>query len=268
MPVGRLYQTSPTDTHMKEASKTTAQQKSPAQRRAAQVHREGTPSNSTVKNLNREAQLSQMVDDLVGPDEEDGRVSMAIADLTSVPSRVRSVDKGSFASIGHQGDAALRRASPGNFQVVQTPELRTSEAWQLPLSPTSVPVQRIQSVSSIWNDELLKNTSPATPLGNAQAGPSSFPTSAKGSKAHSRVNSTTSARSPFPQPDGLSSFEPTPNAYDNIGARGDRYQSFSGHYNGMQSPLLFGAGMSPWSTGPRQSLSNPTPPNGQGSQGG
>lgn len=213
------------------------------------------PSTATTKPLNREAQLSQMVDDLVGPDEDD-----IVPPGLPVKSSVSA--KESFNAPGHKSNAALRGISPRGYQAVRTPELRT-EAWQLPLSPTGLPSQRLNSVSNIWNDAPIRETSPITPFGSAPPG---LPTSTgvRRSNAHSRVNSTNSIRSPLPQPDGLSSFEPTPNPYNSIGVRGDRYQSFSGHYTGMQSPLLFGAGVSPWSTGPRKSVPNLTPPNGQG----
>ncbi|KAK6007277.1 hypothetical protein QM012_006285 [Aureobasidium pullulans] len=213
------------------------------------------PVAATTKPLNREAQLSQMVDDLVGPDEDD-IVSPGLRGMSS-----RSVND-SFHTPVYKSNDPLRGNSPHGYQAVRTPELRT-ETWQLPLSPTGVPSQRLQSVSNIWNDAPIRETSPITPFGSVPPG---LPTSigARRSNAHSRVNSTNSIRSPLPQPEGLSSFEPTPNSYNSIGARGDRYQSFSGHYTGMQSPLLFGAGVSPWSTAPRNSVPNLTPPNGQG----
>jgi hypothetical protein len=207
-----------------------------------------------TKPMNREAQLSQMVDDLVGPDEDD-------IVLPVLPGNTFEAEKDSSCVPGHKNNAPIRGLSPRAFQAVRTPELRT-EAWQLPLSPTGVPSQRLHSVSNIWNDAPARETSPITPFGSALPGLPPIPATTRRSNAHSRVNSTNSVRSPLPQPDAPSSFEPTPNPYNSIGARGDRYQSFSGHYAGMQSPLLFGAGTSPWSTGPRKSVSNVTPPSG------
>jgi hypothetical protein len=228
------------------------------QDRPVQKHTSLAPEGpvSVIKPINREAQLSQMVDDLVGPDEDD-------IVLPALPGNTLEAEKDSSRVPGYRNNAPLRALSPRAFQAVRTPELRT-EAWQLPLSPTGVPPQRLNSVSSIWNDATLRETSPITPFGSAPPGLPPIPATARRSNAHSRVNSTNSARSPLPQPDALPSFEPTPNPYNSIGARGDRYRSFSGHYAGMQSPLLFGAGTSPWSTGPRKSVSNVTPPNGQG----
>ena len=214
------------------------------------------PVVASTKPLNREAQLSQMVDDLVGPDEDD----IVLPDLTIKP---LGSENSSFNVPRYKSNAPPRGLSPRAFQAVRTPELRT-EAWQLPLSPTGAPSQRLHSVSNIWNDAPVRETSPITPFGSAPPGLPPIPTTARRSNAHSRVNSTNSVRSPLPQPDVTSSFEQTPNPYNNIGARGERYQSFSGHYAGMQSPLLFGAGTSPWSTGPRKSVPNITPPNGQG----
>jgi len=228
------------------------------QEHTAQEHTSLAPGGpvSATKPINREAQLSQMVDDLVGPDEDD-------IILPTVTGNTLQAEKDSSRVASYKNNAPVRGLSPRAFQAVQTPELRT-EAWQLPLSPTGVPSQRLHSVSNIWNDAPIRETSPITPFGSAPPGLPPIPATARRSNAHSRVNSTNSVRSPLPQPDVLSSFEPTPNPYNSIGARGDRYQSFSGHYAGMQSPLLFGAGTSPWSTGPRKSVSNVTPPNGQG----
>ncbi|KAI4720540.1 hypothetical protein E4T48_03257 [Aureobasidium sp. EXF-10727] len=247
-----LSEVAPPRSTMQNTTSVVAQQEPVAQRHLSPTSAvPATVVTTNTKPLNREAQLSQMVDDLVGPDEDD-----------IVPAGLPGNSFGSANDSFGVGNAALRGVSPRGFQAVRTPELRT-EAWQLPLSPTGVPSQRLHSVSNIWNDAPIRETSPITPFGSAPPGlPVSA--SARRSNAHSRVNSTNSTRSPLPQPDGPSSFDPTPNPYNSIGARGDRYQSFSGHYTGMQSPLLFGAGMSPWSTGPRKSVPNITPPNGQG----
>jgi hypothetical protein len=238
---------------MRDTSNVVARQEAPVQTRTSPVPE--VPA-SVIKPLNREAQLSQMVDDLVGPDEDD-------IVLPALPGNTFESENNSSRVPGYKSKAPLRGISPRAFQAVRTPELRT-EAWQLPLSPTGVPSQRLHSVSNIWNDAPVRETSPITPFGSAPPGLPPIPASARHSNAHSRVNSTNSVRSPLPQPDAMSSFEPTPNPYNSIGARRDRYQSFSGHYAGMQSPLLFGAGASPWSTGPRKSVPNITPPNGQG----
>jgi hypothetical protein len=250
--VSSLPEVAPSRQTMPDTPNVVARQEPPVQK-----HTPPAPevSASVIKPLNREAQLSQMVDDLVGPDEDD-------IVLKALPGNIES-EKIPSSGPGYKSKAPLRGLSPRAFQAVRTPELRT-EAWQLPLSPTGVPSQRLNSVSNIWNDAPVRETSPITPFGSAPPGLPPILTSARRSNAHSRVNSTNSVRSPLPQTDAMSSFEPTPNPYNNIGARGDRYQSFSGHYAGMQSPLLFGAGTSPWSTGPRKSVPNITPPNGQG----
>ncbi|KEQ93933.1 hypothetical protein AUEXF2481DRAFT_317470 [Aureobasidium subglaciale EXF-2481] len=221
-----------------------AQQETAATKRTPQAPVSSGPTNTSSKQLNREAQLSRMVDDLVGPDEDDDLVPAALG-------------QDSLGITGHNNITSLRGISPCTLQGVRTPDTRT-EAWQLPLSPTGPPAQRLYSVSNIWNDTPAREISPITPYGSAPPG---LP--ARTSNAHSRVNSTSSVRSPLQHLDGLSSFEPTPNLNNNV-SRGDRYHSFSGHYAGMQSPLLFGAGTSPWSTGPRKSVPNVTPPNGQG----
>ncbi|KAI5246835.1 hypothetical protein E4T43_02341 [Aureobasidium subglaciale] len=220
-----------------------AQQETAATKRSPQAPVSSGRTTSS-KQLNREAQLSRMVDDLVGPDEDDDLVPAALG-------------QDSLGITGHNSITSLRGISPRTLQGVRTPDSRT-ETWQLPLSPTGPPAQPLHSVSNIWNDTTAREISPITPYGSAPPG---LP--ARNSNAHSRVNSTNSVRSPPQHLDGLSPFEPTPNLNNNV-TRGDRYHSFSGHYAGMQSPLLFGAGTSPWSTGPRKSVPNVTPPNGQG----
>ncbi|KAI5209481.1 hypothetical protein E4T39_00778 [Aureobasidium subglaciale] len=225
-----------------------AQQETALTNRSPQAPVSFGPTTASSKQLNREAQLSRMVDDLVGPDEDDDLVPSVLGE-------------DSLSITGHNDITSLRGVSPRTLQGIHTPNLRT-EAWQPPLSPTGIPAQRLHSVSNIWNDPPARETSPVTPYGIAPPGLSLVSTTARYSNAHSRVNSTNSVRSPLPHLDGMSSFESTPNLNNNI-ARGDRYHSFSGHYAGMQSPLLFGAGTSPWSTGPRKSVPNVTPPNGQ-----
>ncbi|KAH0388917.1 hypothetical protein KCU92_g637, partial [Aureobasidium melanogenum] len=254
-PVNPIREVAPSHQTTRNTPAITTPQEPAAQRKPSPTIELPAPVAATTKPLNREAQLSQMVDDLVGPDEDD-IVPPGLHGKSPVSAN------GSFNVPSYKSNAALRGISPRGYQAVQTPELRT-EAWQLPLSPTGVPSQRLHSVSNIWNDAPIRETSPVTPFGSAPPGLTTS-TGARRSNAHSRVNSTNSIRSPLPQPDGSSSFEPTASPYNNIGARGDRYQSFSGHYTGMQSPLLFGAGVSPWSTGPRKSVPNLTPPNGQG----
>ncbi|THX01439.1 hypothetical protein D6D13_08934 [Aureobasidium pullulans] len=248
---------------MRDTSNVAPQQQTVVQRLTPPAIEASTPEGTSTKPMNREAQLSQMVDDLVGPDEDDDMISPNMVGQSWESARVVPIERGTFGTNGDKSGGPPGGVSPCALQAVRTPELRT-EAWQLPLSPTGVPSQRLHSVSSIWEDGLVRETSPVTPFGSVPPGLPPVSASARRSNAHSRVNSTHSVRSPLQQPDGLSSFEPTPNPYNTIGARGDRYQSFSGHYTGMQSPLLFGAGMSPWSTGPRKSVSNLTPPNGQG----
>jgi hypothetical protein len=208
----------------------TAPAKDAAPERSSMAATSPAPITNSTKPLNREAQLVQMVDDLVGPDEDD----TIISDMPEQPF-------GFASTTGHESGAHPRGVSPRNQRAIRSPELRT-EAWPLPLSPTDAPSQRLHTVSSIWNAEPVRETSPL-----------------RRSNAHSRVNSIHSVRSPLLHSDGLSWFEPSQNAYN-----GDRYQSFSESYAGMQSPLLFGAGTSPWSTGPRKSIANLTPPNGQG----
>jgi hypothetical protein len=173
---------------MRDTLNVVARQEAPVQNRISPVPE--VPA-SVIKPLNREAQLSQMVDDLVGPDEDD-------IVLPALPGNTFESENNSSRVPGYKSKAPLRGISPRAFQAVRTPELRT-EAWQLPLSPTGVPSQRLHSVSNIWNDAPVRETSPITPFGSAPPGLPPIPASARHSNAHSRVNSTNSVRSPLPQ---------------------------------------------------------------------
>lgn len=163
--------------------------------------------------------MNAMVDDLVGPDEDDSM--------------------------------QRRPSSSGLYRFAAQAERQ---------SPSAQPMQRMSSVSALWNDNpaaahtgLRDATNGAlrTPPPRARAG-------------HARIGSATSIRSQAPPYSGTmhSSFVPTPpTAYPGAPkslAAGDGYAS------GMQSPLLFGAGGGPWSTMPSKTGFGRTPPNGQG----
>lgn len=180
----------------------------------------------------QDAQLNRMVDDLVGPEEDE--------------------------------DEAKSRSFVPPQPVTHQPH----DAWQAPKTPVGPPIQRLHSVSHLWND-----TPPQIEGadGMSRTPPYSSPQVAQ--HGHSRVNSAASIRSrtSVPHP---SSFVPTP-PYSNSGAiqkrmpteryaNGFTNEGTNGVDSGMHSPLLFGAGGGPWSTTPRRSLTNVTPPNGQG----
>ena len=178
-----------------------------------------------------EAQMSRMVDDLVGPDEESPR---------------------------------QRTTTAAGFGPLAAP-------FQPSRSPSSQHVQRLQSVSSLWGENHL---APRSPSLDHSSRPYGTPPSnnIRARAAHSRVGSSASvsSQSPFYNGVAASSFVPTPPLSHNVlhtshmTSDGSDYAGMPGYASGMQSPLLFGAGGGPWSTRPRQSLSNQTPPNGQG----
>lgn len=173
----------------------------------------------------QEAEMSRMVDDLVGPDDE------------ALRSPVRTTS----------GFGPL--AAP--FQPSRT--------------PSSQHVQRLQSVSSLWGESDLVPRSPILDHGNRPYGtPTS--THVRARAVHSRVGSAASISSQSPLHNGgiPSSFVPTPPLSHNAGHIAMDGYEHSGYASGMHSPLLFGAGGGPWSARPRHSLSNHTPPNGQG----
>ena len=224
-----------------------------------------------TKPSTRETQLKNMVDDLVGPEDDDDE------QLPPTPP-VHQVEPAPFANADSGNYYAARNApfpkdtSPRGFSQTRTPELRGAPGtWHASNSPTGRSSQRLNSVSNIWGDAFSNSTSPITPNPGATFLPSRMSSNASvhPAKGHSRVNSGTSIRSFLPNQESWSSLEPTPQMIPAGSGRLDRLPSYSGpplssSYNGMQSPLLFGAGGGPWSTVPRKSMSNMTPPNGQG----
>lgn len=135
-------------------------------------------------------------------------------------------------------------------------------------------VDRLQAVPSPWEVGMALPQTP--PLANGRGNMSyTSPNGSQYRNGHSRVNSATSNRSrnSLHQPDTLSSFAPTPPYSKSANERRHGHDRLSNGYavnNGLgydpnvNSPLLFGAGNSPWSTNPRRSVNNDTPPNGQG----
>lgn len=226
-----------------------------------------------TKEGTREAQLKNMVDDLVGTeddDDDDLPPTPPVHGIGSVP--LVNADKGGYSGHTFRNGSFARGTSPRAIPPIRTPDLHhTAESWHSN-SPLSRSSQRLQSVSSIWNDSLPQNISPLTPSANATFGTPRVPSNPPSHfvNGHSRVNSSASLRGSLPNQDGWSSFDPTPQTIQQANGRYDhRLPSLqgpgvTGQYAGMQSPLLFGAGGGPWSTGPRKSLPNSTPPNGQG----
>ena len=186
--------------------------------RAREQPRVPPPSN----NDDPEAQMSRMVDDLVGAQE-----GMA-------PPTTRT-----------------------------TPLL--AEAFEPSRSPSSRAVQRMQSLSSLWDES---PTVPRTPSLDAGTKPLGTPrgASARARETHSRNNSATSIASQTPYRSIGSSFVPTPPLSHAVPQKTRTDLAGSTEYpTEMHSPLLFGAGGGLWSTTPRRSVSNNyTPPNGQG----
>lgn len=208
---------------------------------------------------NREEQLSQMVDDLVGPDDDDVVLPPTPPSQALEPVPAFS-ENGKSPGYGVRSGSLVNGTSPRGLPPVRTPDLRApNDGWHFN-SPIGMSSQRLQSVSNLWNDSLPQNSSPRSPY---NSGPSRIPSSASiyPASVHSRVNSGNSIRSPVMHSHGYDSFDPTPQPAP---ARNDRFASFQGPTAAAGQYLMFGAGSSPWSTEPRRSLPNITPPNGQG----
>ncbi|GAB7353219.1 hypothetical protein MBLNU459_g3739t1 [Dothideomycetes sp. NU459] len=215
---------------------------------------------------NREAQLSRMVDDLVGPeddDEDDDNLSPIPSARILDPAPVFGPENGKAQGPTFRSGSFTTSTSPRGLPSVKTPDLRSSnQGWHPANSPLGSSSQRLQSVSSIWGDSLPLD-SPRTPYPIAYSGPPRMSPSgsAHRASAHSRGNSASSTQSPVLSAHNYNSFDPTPQS---IPARNDRFHSLQSPNIAGGQYLMFGAGSSPWSTGPRRSLPNITPPNGQG----
>lgn len=225
---------------------------------------------SLPRTSTREAQLKNMVDDLVGTEDDDDDSlppTPPVHGTGFLPPL--DADKGGYPGHTLKNGSSARGTSPRAIPPTRTPDLhQTTESWHSN-SPFSRSSQRLHSVSSIWNDNLPHNVSPLTPSAANAFGTPRVPSisSSQLVNGHSRVNSGSSPIGTLPNQDGWSSFDPTPQTIQQPNGRYDQRMGSlqgPGHYSGMQSPLLFGAGGGPWSTGPRKSVANSTPPNGQG----
>ncbi|KAL1302699.1 hypothetical protein AAFC00_003060 [Neodothiora populina] len=221
------------------------------------------------KTYTMEANLRNMVDDLVGPEDDDENLPPTPPmQQQSAAMPMLNAATGTYFETDVKYGSYSKGSSPRPIPPIRTPEIGPNVGgWQTRSS------QRIHSVSSVWND-IPHNTSPLTPnphtgfaTRRVSSNASMYPVPS-GRAGHTRVNSATSLKSSLPNPDGWDSFEPTPQPL--IGGGNGRYDNRvgslhgPGSYSGMQSPLLFGAGGGPWSTGPRGSFSNTSPSNGQG----
>lgn len=221
-----------------------------------------------------------MVDDLVGPEDDDDYDGPPTPPVQAMePASLLNSENAGYCGQGLRNGSFNKGTSPRGIAPTRTPEIRpNAESWHSSNSPLGRSSQRLQSVSSLWSGSLPQNTNtnnPVTPAPNPNSirGPSRLPSNASVQliNSHSRVNSSASLKSPLPNQDGWSSFEPTPVSvpHHGHGRYDQRLPSLHGSggvgsFSGLHSPLLFGAGGGPWSVGPRKSLPNSTPPNGQG----
>lgn len=215
-------------------------------------------------NDNQDAQLSRMVDDLVGTSDgeqdlqlngNNGYRQRDVADQVenrknsgSMTRTVPSRQSSSRGSIEHSG---------GHVGLDESFTI-----WKQPSTPHGGQVVQQQQSGSIGR----------TGVSSGYQTPRH-----RGSLGHSRVPSESSVRSVASGSllDNPSSFAPTVSPYSNTApgltrAPADRLSGRYGNIgrsgldSGMNSPLLFGAGGGPWSPATRGSISNATPPNGQG----
>lgn len=231
---------------------------------------EATPPKQ-AKTYNQEAQLSRMVDDLVGPeDDDDDDLPPTPPPQTVESARHFETENGGFYTGNFRKGSLIQSMSPRGFPSVRTPELRSNaEVWLASNSPVSASSQRVHSVSSLWNDDIPQNSGPSTSNSGAQyQSRAAYNASAHLINGHTQAFPASSIRNSLPNQDGWSSFETTPQAIPAPVGRQERLSlqglGAGGSYTGMHSPLLFGAGGGPWSTAPGKSLPNMTPPNGQG----
>lgn len=234
----------------------------------AQASLQQSPANAP----DMDERLNQMVDDLVGADEDDDNLPKTPPGSSFADAAVMNYDD----ELSHSMDSLNGSIRTGSAVKARPLPLQTvARRSSASLWPASVPrsVTPLQPPSADpWLDGLPGQSSPSLPHPNsARMSPNGAVFRSSG---HSRVNSATSirsVRSGSVQPDNLSSLVPTPQPLPtdgpSFGTRPNTHNNTLGQGGGMHSPLLFGAGGGPWSTLPRKNSSNRTPPNGQGGYG-
>lgn len=217
------------------------------------------PHQGSSSSRSRHAQLSRMVDDLV--DDDDNVPVTPPQQHLSNPAVIASDGETSYAiameNHAHQTKAPIFRPPSSRLAGVSAPPgLRTSLDGGLGTSS-----HRLHSMSSLWNDvpAPFPNTSSQYPAGTSTG--ARYSPVQSGYRTHSRVNSATSMRSRNSQ-NLADSWSTPPGSLSASGTLSNGYTAFD--QSGMASPLLFGAGGGPWSSGPTMSFSNTSPPNGQG----
>ncbi|KAK5122608.1 hypothetical protein LTR85_003871 [Meristemomyces frigidus] len=226
-------------------------------------------ASSSTSSRSRQAQLSRMVDELVDDDDANNPVTppqQHASNPAVVPNGDVQYDNIHY---GAQDFAAVTSYQP-KLPSTSLPLATRSNAPTPPTLRTprdsigANSIERLQSVSTLWNDSAVQ------PMSAASNFPSGLPTGTLSSPAqimrqgHSRVNSASSIRSRtslnVTMGESWSSLEsgqraPAP------GGPVNGYTKFSA--SGMASPLLFGAANTMWNTG-TGSYRNVSPPNGQG----
>lgn len=213
---------------------------------------------SASKPQSRDAQLSRMVDDLVDDDDGNNPVTPP-QQHASNPTVVTNGEAPQLQDVAmHDLTHAMKNvAARPNVTATPTPAHTNRTAGNVP-RPYTGQRERMQSVSRLWENGQAPASSfphglPAgTPLGSPMVGV----------RGHSRGNSASSIRSVGDPWTSDSAPRTMPESVVPQTVYGN-YSSL-GHA-GMGSPLLFGAGGGPWSTGtPRGGYRNVSPPNGNG----
>ncbi|KAK4504726.1 hypothetical protein PRZ48_002688 [Zasmidium cellare] len=222
----------------------------PAQRKA-----------SASKPQSRDAQLSRMVDDLV--DDDDG--NNPVTPPQQHASNPAVVTNGEVPHVLQ--DQAMHDLTKAMKNVATRPDVTVTPPAARPAGNMARPFagqhERMQSVSKLWDN----GQGPASSFPNNLPAGTPFGSPMVGVRGHSRGNSASSNRSrnSLNGPDPWASDSAPRTLPDSVVP-----QTVYGNYSsldqtGMGSPLLFGAGGGPWSTGTRRGgYRNVSPPNGQG----
>ena len=213
----------------------------------------------------RRAQLSRMVDDLVDDDDSNNPVTPP-QQHASNPTVVTRSDVSysglpgsteNFAQVPNYAYQGKQKPISSGHGLDSTPPSRRTPQHAAARNS----IDRLQSVSSLWNDFSGQVTSSSSNF------PAGLPTGTLGSPAHmhsrghSRVNSASSIRSRASQnlnmgiADSWSSLESAPRAAMTNGLAPPALST------NVASPLLFGASGSVWSTSPNSAFRNVSPPN-------
>lgn len=231
---------------------------------ARQAHPPPQQMASANKTQSRDAQLSKMVDDLLDDDDGNNPVTPpqqhasnpAVVSNGDLPQLLQDTAIHDFQQ--PKGNAMKNVATRPSVTVTPPPARPAGNARSF--APQH---ERLQSVSKLWDNGQAPVSS--LPTGLQSGTPLASPMMSV--RGHSRGNSASSIRSRGSLNAAADPWasDSAPRTLPDSVIPQNVYGTYSSlDQSGMGSPLLFGAGGGPWSTGARPGFRNTSPPNGQG----